>query len=172
MTSNASDRNIIILLICILLVPVALTLLFYFDGNPPIVPTPTPTPSATWTATVKPTLPSLTPSPTASLTATLEDASPTPELTSFIACVEGSYAVAHWADFMLYRNPNLTDPIVDIKTEAIQEWYPLHGQWLPVVAVLLVRKDTTYGTWEVTLGLGAPITGFIDPEILSDDCQY
>lgn len=58
MTSSASDRNILILLGLILLVPLAVTVLFTLD-NPPAAIVPT----ATIKPTLKPTLPTLTASP-------------------------------------------------------------------------------------------------------------
>lgn len=126
-----------------------------------VYPTPTTMPSPTGT-----------PSPTPWTTNTpTDDPTPTMEAT-FTACIAGSYAVAWWQDFTLYEWPNLTGEQTVMDDSNLTGYYPYKGQWLPIVAVLLIEEDQTYGTWYVVTGEGNPVYGWIDPAVLTEDCQY
>lgn len=162
MTNNTSDRNLIILLLLILFTPVVLVLLFYRDGQLPIVPTATasvtlmPIPPTAFLTATEPTLPTLTP--------TNADATPTQEW----ACIPDSYSAIEQRT-PLYKDADLTEQM----TTQYQSQQTIHfnGVFIEAGEIVLLTADKQSRSWWVVAESGDFREGYVARKALPDACQ-
>ena len=164
MTTNSSDRNILILLALILLVPVAFTIVITWDNYPPVLPTATstltPASTPTPTATLKPTIPTLT-----STATNTPEPTPTPE----IDCVPESYAMA-MMDSLLYQDSLLNEPVhvvIDYDTNTVTDAWIRAGEY----AIFLPREEGLTDVREIVLAEDSAITGYVPTHIFKEECR-